>query len=367
MKDNIVKLDKAIKDYSKEELVEKLGSLKKSELMRSIILNEKEFCTCDYERSQRSFWYSVVKPTLDKLGKLTANDDTEEALSGWDKTLSKYLTELVKEGQLTYQDIMIVDESRKLNVPSAYSFSPYRNIIVCCEKDTIYQIVNDISLLLGCSCISTKGLNGFGAMETLMRKIKDNTDNPVDEIVFLIMSDYDPTGYDIANTVKEQAKRMVETLKMDCKITSKRIGILPCQLTEDEIKNNQYTPKKKGIDKWMKLTGGIDGKEKGLELDALTPDRIRQIFAENLQQYIDSREYFEHGKQVYLFRKIRDELDKYIDSIVSDVYKQMEDKVEMEEYNILDYVKTGYSYMPYGEVYSVDDAEISSCVKKYFE
>ena len=160
---------------------------------------------------------------------------------------------------------------------------------------------------------------------------------------------------------------MVETLKMDCKITSKRIGILPCQLTEDEIKNNQYTPKKKGIDKWMKLTGGIDGKEKGLELDALTPDRIRQIFAENLQQYIDSREYFEHGKQVYLFRKIRDELDKYIDSIVSDVYKQMEDKVEMEEYNILDYVKTGYSYMPYGEVYSVDDAEISSCVKKYFE
>lgn len=367
MRDNIVRLDKAIKDYSKEELVEKLGGLKKSELMRSIILNEKEFCTCTYERSQRSFWYSVVKPTLDKLGKLTANDDTEEALSGWDKTLSKYLTELVKEGQLTYQDIMIVDESRKLNVPSCYSFSPYRNIIVCCEKDTIYNIVNDISVLLGCSCISTKGLNGFGAMETLMRKIKNNAEYPVDEIVFLIMSDYDPTGYDIANTVSEQALQMVDTLKMNCRIVSKRIGILPCQLTEDEIKNNQYTPKKKGIEKWMKLTGGIDGKEKGLELDALTPDRIRQIFAENLSEYIDSSEYFEHGKQVYLMNKIRDELDKYIDTIVSDIYNQMEDKVEMEEYNILDYVKNGKSYIPYGEVYSVDDSQISNCVKKYFE
>lgn len=367
MRDNIVRLDKAIKDYSKEELVEKLGGLKKSELMRSIILNEKEFCTCNYERSQRSFWYSVVKPTLDKLGKLTANDDTEEALSGWDKTLSKYLTELVKEGQLTYQDIMIVDESRKLNVPSCYSFSPYRNIIVCCEKDTIYNIVNDISVLLGCSCISTKGLNGFGAMETLMRKIKNNAEYPVDEIVFLIMSDYDPTGYDIANTVSEQALQMVDALKMKCRIVSKRIGILPCQLTEDEIKNNQYTPKKKGIEKWMNLTGGIDGKEKGLELDALTPDRIRQIFAENLSEYIDSREYFEHGKQVYLVRKIRDELDKYIDTIVSDIYNQMEDKVEMEEYNILDYVKSGQSFIPYGEVYSVDDSQISNCVKKYFE
>ena len=154
---------------------------------------------------------------------------------------------------------------------------------------------------------------------------------------------------------------------MNCRIVSKRIGILPCQLTEDEIKNNQYTPKKKGIEKWMKLTGGIDGKEKGLELDALTPDRIRQIFAENLSEYIDSSEYFEHGKQVYLMSKIRDELDKYIDTIVSDIYNQMEDKVEMEEYNILDYVKNGKSYIPYGEVYSVDDSQISNCVKKYFE
>ena len=102
-------------------------------------------------------------------------------------------------------------------------------------------------------------------------------------------------------------------------------------------------------------------------MDALTPDRIRQIFAENLSEYIDSSEYFEHGKQVYLMSKIRDELDKYIDAIVSDIYNQMEDKVEMEEYNILDYVKNGKSYSPYGEVYSVDDSQISNCVKKYFE
>ena len=42
--------------------------------------------------------------------------------------------------------------------------------------------MSDISDTLGCSCISTKGLNGFGAMETLMRRIKDNSDNEVEEI-----------------------------------------------------------------------------------------------------------------------------------------------------------------------------------------
>ncbi len=90
MRDKIVKLDKSIKDYTKEELVTLLGHLKKSELMRSIILNERDFCTCNHERSQRSFWYSVVKPTLDKLGKLTANDETEEAVvyGKWNKKIA---------------------------------------------------------------------------------------------------------------------------------------------------------------------------------------------------------------------------------------------------------------------------------------
>lgn len=262
---------------------------------------------------------------------------------------------------------MIVDKSRELNVPDRYTFSPYRNIIVCCEKDTIYSVVSDISDTLGCSCISTKGLNGFGAMETLMRRIKDNSNNKVDEIVFLIMSDYDPTGYDIANTVREQASRMADTLKMDCRIISERIGVVPDQLTEDEVKNNQYTPKKKGIERWMKLTGGIDGKEKGLELDALTPDRIRQIFTDNLREYIDSTEYYEHGKQVYLVGKIRDELDKYIDSIVNEVYNKLKDTVDMKEYNVLDYLEKGYRYIPYGEVCSVDNQEVSKCVQQYFE
>lgn len=156
MREKIIKLNKALKDCTKEELIEKLGGLKKSELMRSIIINERDFCNCNYERSQRSFWYSVVKPTLDKLGQLTENDDTEKAIEGWDSTLSRYLTELVGEGKLSYKDIMITDESRNMNVPERYYFSPYRNIVVACEKDTIFNIVRDISELLGVVVLAVK-------------------------------------------------------------------------------------------------------------------------------------------------------------------------------------------------------------------
>lgn len=366
LRDNIVELRASLKDLPIDEIKEKLGNLKKSELMRSIILNEKQYCTCTYERSQRNFWYSVVKPTLDKLGKLTVDDDTEEGLTGWDKTLSKYLTELVKEGKLTYKDIMICDESRDYNVPDRYCFSPYRNIIVACEKNTIFQFVNDISVLLGCSCISSKGICGFGAMETLLRKIRDNSENNINELVFLIMSDYDPTGYTIANTFTAQAEIMAKQLGMNVKIISKRIGITPDQLSEDEVKNNMYTPKKKGLDTWMKETGGINGLEKGLELDALTPERIREIFADELQNYIDNGSYIEDCKSSYLWGSIRNEVDKYIDTIVSQVYRELEDKVSMKEPDMMKYVREGRTNIPFNNLCSIN-ADIENCVKKYFE
>lgn len=350
MRDKIVELRASLKDLPIEEIRQKLGNLKKSELMRSIILNEKQYCNCIYERSQRNFWYSVVKPTLDKLGKLTANDDTEEGLTGWDKTLSKYLTELVKEGSLTYKDIMICDESRSHSVPEQYVFSPYRNIIVACEKDTIFQFVKDISTLLGCSCISSKGICGFGAMETLLRKIRDNSENKINELVFLIMSDYDPTGYTIANTFKVQAEIMAQQLGINARIIAKRIGITPDQLTEDEVKNNMYTPKKKGMESWMEETGGINGLEKGLELDALTPERIREIFADELKNYVDNNSYVEYAKNAFLWRIIRKEVDKYMDGIINDVYVELEDKVEVQLPNMMEYVRQGETAIPFDKI-----------------
>lgn len=364
MKDKIVTLDRTIKDMDADDLKKALGNLKGSELMRSIIMNEKQYCTCTHPRSQRNFWYSVVKPCLDKLGKLSSEDDTEDALTGWDKKLSKYLSEMVSAGYLTYQDIMIFDESRNYNVP-LYAFSPYSNIIVACEKDTIYSIVEDISRLLGCSCISSKGLCSLGAMEQLIRKIQLSKNEPLTEIVLLILSDYDPTGYSIADTLEEHAKTILRVLGSDCVVKSKRIGILPEQLTDDEIRNNMYTPKKKGMDRWMELTGGIHGMEKGLELDALDQDRTREIFANALQPYINNAEYYEYGKEKFLRGKIRQEIEKYTDRIVDQIYGQMENKVVSSDFDMLDYVRKGLTMMPVEDIYSVDGVE--DCVRKYFE
>ena len=124
--------------------------MKDAVLLRSIIMNEKKFLTIDYDRSLRGFWYSTVKPTLDKLGLLTENDSTEDGLTKWDAKLSLYMAELVRLGAASYQDLHIVDTSRQRATPAnAYrtvdpetygdqvSAAPYPNIIISTEKDTV--------------------------------------------------------------------------------------------------------------------------------------------------------------------------------------------------------------------------------------
>ena len=367
MKEKIVKLDAHVTEIPKEELKKKLGGLKKSELMRSIILNERDFGTCTYDRTLRSLWYSTVKPTLDKLDKLTAQDNDESSIKGWDALLSKYLAQFVKEGELSYKDLHIEDESRNRNVKSYYSFSPCRNIAICVEKDTTYKLISDISNLLGCSCYSSKGLNSLGAMESFIRAIRDNSVEPVKDIHFLILIDYDPTGLEIADTLKEHAQEIVKVLGMsDCKIYAERIGITPDQLTQEELENNWYSPKG-DMEKWVRDTGGINGLPKGLELDAFTPDRIRDIFATSLKSYINTADYVEECKREYLNTKVYDAIRPYVNRIVDELVEQKQNDVKIIDFDILDYARKGYSYLPHDEVCYMSDNNIDELVSKFFE
>ena len=158
---------------------------------------------------------------------------------------------------------------------------------------------------------------------------------------------------------------MSKQLGMDVQIISKRIGITPDQLSAEEVQKNMYTPKKKGMKEWMEKTGGINGMEKGLELDALTPVEIRSIFADELQSYIDDGAYLEDSKESFLMGKIRHEVDKYVDVIVQEVFDELKDEIQGEEPNMMESVREGKKYIPFSNTYSIN-VDIEECVKKYF-
>src|SRR3972149_6058172 len=112
MKEYFIELPEHVKHMDADELSRYFPKdIEKSVLMRSVIMNEKQYSTINYERSLRSLWYSTVKPTLDKLGLLTETDQTEEGLTKWDAVLSRYVADLLRRGYLTYRDLNIVDNS----------------------------------------------------------------------------------------------------------------------------------------------------------------------------------------------------------------------------------------------------------------
>lgn len=357
-------LDRPIKDIPADELRKLFPpETKNSFLMRSIILNEKQFMTCNYTRTLRNFWYNTVKPTLDKLGLLSPEDTTEDTLTSWDKNLSRYVSELVREGELSYQDLNIEDESRKKHVPVYNGY--YSNIILAVEKDTIYNIVKDIAELLGCSCISSKGLGALGATEYILRQVQKS--KPNEDIYFITLTDYDPTGYNIADTFKQQAEDLRQVLNINCNIYSERIGITPDQLTHEELQQNQYTPKNTGLEKWFKLTNGINGTAKGLELDALTPDRIREIFATSLKNYIDQNIYSTSIKENYLESRARQSLSPYIEAIIKDIVSNKAHDVKLLDYDIFEFCKQGYSYIPNRNICTLENDNLNELVRQYFK
>ena len=382
----IVRLDRSVREISAEELREYWGHLKiKADIMRNIILNEKDFCNCKYHRSQRDFWYKTVKPTLEKLNLLSPENNTEDEMSDWDSLLSKYLAEYVKEGVMTYQDIMILDESRNYDVPQ-FGFHPYSNIIVAVEKDTVYRIIRDIADLLKCSYLSCKGQVSLGSVEQIIRGVEycsRHEDHPYEEIILLTLTDYDPTGYSIADSLHNNIRIMMDNLGLsDLRLVSKRIGLVPNQLTEQELRNNMYTPKRGKIsdktakpdstrvkfNQWMKRTGGIylDGEhlEKGLELDSLEPEQIRKIFAEELKKYIDPAIYKEYVKECYLDSMIRDAINKHTDTIKEKLKNQFISQVDCSDIDINKHILNGDYFIPSGDYCHVDG--VDEAVAKVF-
>lgn len=376
MKDYFIELPYHVKDMTAEELKEYFGSdIEKSVLMRSIIMSEKNHGTVTYERSLRSFWYSAVKPTLDKLGLLEESDQTEESLTKWDAVLSRYVADLLRRGYLTYSELNIVDNSRQRTNPhetysipdiTTYGYqvtaAPYSNIIIATEKDTVYNIIKDIANLFGCSCISSKGQNSLGAMESL---IKGMNGHKQEEITILTMTDYDPAGYYIANALKKQARDISNALGYNPYINIERIGIKPEQLDYETVQANKYTPKKANLDKWFELTHGIYGEKKGLELDALEPNQIRRIFVDRIMAYIDTNEYINFVKESYIRKRALISIAHKMSIQLNNIVERFIDEVEIIDFDIKDYAINGYSSIPITSICSNDlDIDIDGEARK---
>ena len=357
-------------------------------MMRTLIMNELEYCDRKEIRTLRGVWYSAIKPTLDKLGLLEEKDSDEDELKRWDATLSNYVCDLLRKGELTFADLGIKDISRQKSNPKEtfyniagndFSFkgsvTPYPNILIATEKDTVYSIIKDIAELYGCSSISCKGQNSLGAMESIVQGMfrsakKDKWSYPkFDTIYILTMTDYDPAGYYIAEALEKQVNDILQaTGRHHIDVETCRIGITPDQLSREDVLQNMYSPKKANIQKWMDRTGGIDGKEKGLELDAFSSRQIREIFVKNLEEFIDETLYKTFIKESYIKMVILQSMQDKVKSISKKIINEVIEDVEMKEFDIHEFAVDGQKNLQIGDLCEDSmDEEIKELTIKYLK
>ncbi|NLH78497.1 MAG: hypothetical protein GX465_15810 [Acidobacteria bacterium] len=277
------------------ELQRVLGGLADSELMRALVMAEVDRVRSGAnveQRTMRGLWYDYVKPVLSRMGRLAAKTRNGKDIA-WDGLLSDYLLELVRDGLTTYAELRIVDGSRQRRAASSLAEAQadvalvgghYPWLVLFCEKDTVWPVVEDVATLYGVSAISGGGEPSAACTENTVKQIFASDHYHDSDLFLLSVTDYDPHGYYIANS---QHVQLQDATGGRCRVHHERLGMLPSQLTQAERRVKAYAPKEAGLDKWYQLTGGVDGAPLGLELDALGMRRLRALFAEHIERFVN--------------------------------------------------------------------------------
>ncbi|MCX5804227.1 MAG: hypothetical protein NTU69_11985 [Proteobacteria bacterium] len=139
-------------------------------------------------------------------------------------------------------------------------------------------------------------------------------------------------------------------------------------MTKDELENNQYTPKPQGLEKWLAQTGGINGKPKGLELDALSDDRIREIFVTGVKKHIDPEIYQNMIKEGYIRSKALEAIQPKVEALITSIINQEFNNVIQDDVDMVKLALDGYDSIPVDELCrDTRDNEIYALAESYFK
>ena len=360
-----VDLDQYILDMEKDEIITKLKihtPPKRGDiplLFRTMAMNEKEFLWVKEERTLTHFWYNLAKPVLSRLDWIDPNKLTKEIIDSWRNKISYEIGVLVDAGYLLYDDLRIVDTSRKRMTAGGYYHCPdavFPNLILCTEKDSTYPSLERIARMIGCNSICGGGNSAKSAIEGLLFDMQNDIDED-EPITIFSFTDYDPAGYYIAENFKKQIKASAPRLGLQIEVNAKRLALFPYQITDDQIRKSRFllTAKGKGrktiLKNWMRETGGINNERYGLELESIgDPRDIAVMFYRTIEDEIDlspCKEFIpvEYAREV-LEEELRNIFSKFINGCAWDEGK----KITVKDFEILDLIKEGHYNYPIDEL-----------------
>lgn len=235
-----------------------------TEHMVRLLANEVTWKGRENSQSLRGIWYSGVKQVYQNLWPERWGTDyyNESASRRFSQRLSSVVSEMVKDGEITYRDLNVVDDSRDRQIVGVDEIEHDKILFV--EKEAKYRQLKPLSDVLELSLVSGGGWQATALIEDLA-----NVLDPEETYSIYVLTDYDPTGYSIAEDFESRAA----TLGVNVEEVV-RVGIEPEQVdTATEAAERFEVPVETESDRrWLDRYGIEDqyGEPRfGLELEAI--------------------------------------------------------------------------------------------------
>lgn len=290
------------------------GSITISRLLRSIIrlaADETAWRGPDRARSLREFWYNPVKPIVERAFPDKLDDPDYDFTREMTKMLSDELSTLVKDGDLTYRGLNILDDSRKRTIRTD---TLEDDKILFVEKDAAYRKLTPLGDVYDLSVVSGSGWQATALIEDLAHALDADT-----EYHLFVLSDYDPTGFKIAQDFSDRSG----TLGINV-ASVERVAIDPDQVDDETANLQQFKPSvNNDYDEHWMAEYGIDSRH-GLEIEAISGqedggEALREIVVGALRPHIRETRRAQNGLDGTAEGVVEDAASDVTKSIVEDL------------------------------------------------
>jgi 5S rRNA maturation endonuclease (ribonuclease M5) len=270
-------------------------------------------------QSLRGVWYGGIKQVYQNLFPEKWESGHYSAPPGrrFSQALSEHLSEMVKEGELTYRDLNVVDDSRDREIVGTSNVEHDKILFV--EKRAKYRQLKPISDVLGVSLVSGGGWQATALIEDLA-----NVLDPDESYDIFVLTDYDPTGYRIAEDFRSRARTLGVNID-----TVERVGIEPDQVDSDVQKAERFeVPVDNDYDRQWLRDHGIENEHGdpvyGLELEAIgernsAASDFRRVVVEALEPRLRKRRRREKDLNIETANTVGRGVDDLVDEITEDL------------------------------------------------
>jgi hypothetical protein len=143
----------------------------------------------------RHFWYTHLLYTLTRV---MGDSNIASIFTCYNRVLGQ----LRRLEGFRYSDLNFVSIKSKL-CEAMFEDSPYPHIIIACEKESYHTYLKRLAHVFHITFISLGGQSSYGAFEDLVFQFMDYGIDLDQEFRILVITDYDPQGYDIQDGAKD--------------------------------------------------------------------------------------------------------------------------------------------------------------------